>query len=82
MITKNNKEMTNKTFKELYEIELHKPTPASDFVTRVARATQRQENTVRMWLAGRQQPDALAKQVIAELLDADADRLFPTPMSE
>lgn len=74
--------MTNKTFKELYEIELHKPTPASDFVTRVARATQRQENTVRMWIAGRQQPDALAKQVIAELLDADADGLFPAPISE
>ena len=65
------------TFKELYEKELHKPTPAADFVRRVAEATSRQENTVRMWLAGRQQPDALAKKVIADMLGADAESLFP-----
>lgn len=69
--------MTKKTFKELYEDELRKPTPASDFVSRVAAATKRRENTVRMWLAGRQQPDELAKGIIAELLNADAATLFP-----
>lgn len=72
-----------KTFRELYEAELNKPTPASDFVSRVATATMRKENTVRMWLAGRQYPDKLATERIAELLGVDADGLFPaTPEQE
>lgn len=66
-----------KTFMELYKAELNKPTPAAAFITRVAEATMRKENTVRMWLAGRQQPDKLAKERIAELLGVDADGLFP-----
>lgn len=69
--------MTNLTFREFYERELHKPTPAADFVARVAKATKRQQNTVRMWLAGRQRPDELARAKIAELLQADPDGLFP-----
>jgi len=69
--------MTNLTFRELYERELHKPTPAADFVARVAAATKRQQNTVRMWLSGRQKPDDLARSIIAELLGADPDGLFP-----
>lgn len=66
-----------RTFRELYEAELKKPTPASAFITMVAQATLRKENTVRMWLAGRQQPDKLAKERIAGLLGVDADGLFP-----
>ena len=66
-----------KTFRQLYEAELRKPTPASDFISRVAEATMRKENTVRMWLAGRQQPDKLAVEKIAELLGVEADGLFP-----
>lgn len=69
--------MMTKTFRELYRAELKKPTPASVFISRVAEATMRKENTVRMWLAGRQQPDKLAKEKIAELLGVDADGLFP-----
>lgn len=70
------KKMT-KTFRELYKAELRKPTPASVFVSRVAEATKRKENTVRMWVAGRQQPDKLARERIAELLGVEADGLFP-----
>lgn len=66
-----------KTFKELYEVELSKPTAASVFISRVAAATKRKENTVRMWLAGRQKPDKLATERIAELLGVKADGLFP-----
>lgn len=69
--------MMTKTFRELYRAELKKPTPASVFISRVAEVTMRKENTVRMWLAGRQQPDKLAKEKIAELLGVDADGLFP-----
>lgn len=66
-----------KTFKELYAAELSKPTPASCFVSKVAQATMRKENTVRMWLAGRQRPDKLAIERIADLLGVDAEGLFP-----
>lgn len=66
-----------KSFKELYEAELRKPTPAAVFVSMVAEATMRKENTVRMWIAGRQQPDKLARERIACLLGVDADGLFP-----
>jgi hypothetical protein len=69
--------MTKKSFKDFYEDELRKPTPASLFVKRIAEATKRQENTVRMWLSGRQKPDTLTQEVIAETLGADAGSLFP-----
>nr|DAI42414.1 MAG TPA: SOS-response transcriptional repressor [Caudoviricetes sp.] len=68
---------TNMTFKELYEQELHKPTHATLFVQRIAKVTKRQEMTVRMWLAGRQQPDELVKSIIAQELGVDANSLFP-----
>jgi hypothetical protein len=69
--------MTKKSFKDFYEDELRKPTPASLFVRKIAEATKRQENTVRMWLAGRQRPDPLTRKVIADTLGADAGSLFP-----
>lgn len=69
--------MTNITFRELYERELNKPTPAADFVTMIAKATRRKENTVRMWLSGRQKPDELARKIISDVTGADPDGLFP-----
>lgn len=67
----------NMTFKELYTIELRKPTAAALFVKNIAEATHRQENTVRMWLAGRQKPDELACSIIAKELGVNPDELFP-----
>lgn len=74
--------MTNSTFKELYEVELHKPTPAAVFVKTVAKATKRRENTVRMWLAGRQKPDELTCSVIAKMFKVNPDNLFPDTPQE
>lgn len=69
--------MYNKTFKQLYDEEKSKVTPAQSFITNVAKITHRSENTVRMWLVGRQIPDDLAKSIIAEHYKCNAETLFP-----
>jgi hypothetical protein len=66
-----------KTFKELYEEELRKPTAAQEFVKEVSKITHRSEVTVRMWLSGRQVPDELAQTIIAERYKVDVKTLFP-----
>lgn len=71
--------MDQKTLKEYYEEELRKPTPAQTFITRVAQATCRSENTVRMWLSGKQYPNQTATNIIAALLGADPTTLFKRP---
>ena len=53
-----------KTFKELYDEELRKPTAAQKFVREVSELTHRSEVTVRMWLSGRQVPDELAQTTL------------------
>lgn len=68
--------MSKKTFKKYYEEELRKPTPAQTFIKRVAQATCRSENTVRMWLSGKQYPNQTATNIIAALLGANPDDLF------
>lgn len=69
--------MGTKTFKALYEDEKKKPTAAQKFVTEVATLTKRSENTVRMWLSGKQEPDDLAKSVIAQKFEVSVQTLFP-----
>lgn len=66
-----------KTFKELYEDELKKPTAAQKFVSEVSELTHRSEVTVRMWLSGRQVPDELAQTIIAQKFNVDVKSLFP-----
>lgn len=66
-----------KTFKELYEDELRKPTAAQKFVSEVSELTHRSEVTVRMWLSGRQVPDELAQTIIAQKFNVDVKSLFP-----
>lgn len=66
------------TFKELYLEEKNKQTPAQIFLKEIAELTKRSKNTVRMWLQGRQEPDALAKSLIAERFGIDPETLFPT----
>lgn len=59
------------TFKDLYLREKEKPTPAQSFIEDIAELTKRSANTVRMWLQGKQTPDALAQSLIAEKFDID-----------
>ncbi len=66
-----------KTFKELYEDELRKPTAAQEFVNEVSEITHRSKVTVRMWLSGRQVPDELAQTIIADRYNVDVKSLFP-----
>ena len=74
--------MTKATFRELYDAELKKPTPAAKFISDVAAVTCRKENTVRMWLAGRQFPDQLTRKQIASAFGVDAESLFPEEKEE
>jgi transcriptional regulator with XRE-family HTH domain len=69
--------MSNKSFIELYNESKNKPTPAQEFVSEVARITHRSEATVRMWLSGKQIPDALVLSVIADHFNVDMAGLFP-----
>lgn len=65
------------TFKDLYLREKEKPTPAQSFIEDVAELTKRSVNTVRMWIQGKQTPDALAQSQIAEKYNIDMSTLFP-----
>lgn len=69
--------MSNTTFAGLYEAAKKMPSPGAIFIKEVAELTHRSENTVRMWIWGRQQPDDLTKSVIAEHFKVSADTLFP-----
>lgn len=65
------------TFRELYETEKRKPTPGRAFILKIAKATCREPQTVRMWLQGVQVPNDTAKRRIAEILKEDVNELFP-----
>ena len=54
-----------KSFFDLYAEQKKKPTPAQNFIAEIAALTHRSENTVKMWLCGRQVPDELAQSIIA-----------------
>lgn len=68
--------MEKKTFKELYEAEKKKPTPAKAFIQEVAKICCVDEGTVRIWLNGQRTPSELCKKVIAERFDVEAQALF------
>lgn len=59
--------MTKKTFKQIYE-ELDPTPPKMRWIQRIAKATMRSELTVRMWLNGRQIPEPLVQNIIANCL--------------
>lgn len=67
-----------KTFRELYDEELRKPTAAQRFIREVSELTHRSEVTVRFWLSGRQAPDELAQTIIAQKYNVDVKHLFPS----
>ncbi|MCM1075996.1 MAG: hypothetical protein NC411_01385 [Bacteroides sp.] len=68
---------TKMTFKDLYLQEKEKPTPAQTFIEDIAELTKRSTNTIRMWLQGKQIPDALAQSLIAEKYNIEVSSLFP-----
>lgn len=68
--------MEQKTFREIYEA-LDPVPPKTKWILRIAKATMRSENAVRMWLSGRQIPDMLVQSVIAKELGVPVEGLFP-----
>ena len=70
-----------KTFKEIYDGLDHVP-PKTKWVKRIAKATMRSENAVRMWLSGRQTPEPLVQNIIAKELGVPVRGLFPIKTEE
>ena len=66
-----------KTFRELYDEELRKPTAAQQFIRDVSELTHRSEVTVRFWLSDRQIADELAQTIIRKKNNVDVKHLFP-----
>lgn len=54
------------------------PTPRKEFIRRIADLTKKSETTVKMWVIGRQTPDALTQSVLAKELGVPETVLFPT----
>ena len=67
----------NKSLFDLYAEQKKKPTPAQIFVSELAALTHRSENTVKMWLCGRQFPDELTQSIIARRYNLNITGLFP-----
>lgn len=70
-----------KTFRAIYEA-LDPVPPKTKWVQRIAKATMRSENAVRMWLNGRQTPEPLVQNIIAKELGVSVEGLFPTKTAE
>lgn len=70
-----------KTFRSIYEA-LDPVPPKTKWVQRIAKATMRSENAVRMWLNGRQTPEPLVQNIIAKELGVPVEGLFPTKTAE
>jgi transcriptional regulator with XRE-family HTH domain len=74
------KEKIPREFAEVYKALPDPPrqiTPKLEFVKRMAEITKSSENAVRMWINGRQRPDALKQAIIAEELGIPSAELFP-----
>lgn len=64
-----------KTFREIYDA-LDPVPPKTKWVQRIAKVTMRSENAVRMWLNGRQTPEPLLQNIIAQELGVPVEGLF------
>ena len=69
-------EAKTKTFRELYN-GVKNVSPKADWIRRIAKVTMRTDNAVRMWINGRQVPDALTQSIIAKELGVPIEGLFP-----
>jgi transcriptional regulator with XRE-family HTH domain len=70
-----------KTFRAIYDA-LDPVPPKTKWVQRIAKATMRSENAVRMWLNGRQTPEPLVQNIIAKELGVPVEGLFPTKTAQ
>lgn len=69
--------LEKRSFFDLYDEQKKKPTAAQVFIAEVAALTHRSENTVKMWLCGRQVPDELTQSIIARRYNLNLTGLFP-----
>lgn len=72
-------ELRKVSFAELYAEHKAKPlptTPAQAFIDEVAEVTHKASGTVRMWIMGKQTPDALAIETIANHFNVNPETLF------
>lgn len=70
----------DKTFADVYKALPEPPrviSPKLQFIQRIAALTRSSENAVRMWVSGRQKPDALKQAIISKELGIPSDVLFP-----
>lgn len=67
----------NKSLTTMYREARELPSPHQALVQEVMEVTRRKELTVRLWMTGKCQPDALTKQVLAEHFGTEPDVLFP-----
>lgn len=67
------------TFAEIYEELKSKPTPANDFIIKIAELTSKSPLTVKRWAmpCTSIRPDALTQKVIADSLGKTPEELFP-----
>ncbi len=69
-----------KTFRELYTSLPGRSsaiTPKKAFIAKIAEITMKSETTVKCWLSGTQNPDALSRSVISKNLGISDEVLFP-----
>jgi hypothetical protein len=67
-----------RTFRHIYNEVKKQPSPATKWVGEVAYLTKRSEHSVRMWIAGSQEPDDLCKSILSNYFGIPAEELFPT----
>lgn len=76
---------STQSFKELYNSLPGRSTaipPKKAFVKKIASVTMKSETTVRCWLSGSQNPDALSKSMISKELGVSCEVLFPKKREE
>ena len=67
------------TFAEIYEEQKSKPTPANDFINKIAELTSKSPLTVKRWVqpCTSVRPDALTQKVLADHFSTTPEELFP-----
>lgn len=67
------------TFAEIYEEQKSKPTPARDFILKIAELTSKSPLTVKRWVqpCTNIRPDRLTQMVLASHFGTTPEELFP-----
>lgn len=69
--------MAKRTFKNFYQEELDKPSPAFQFLTDMAKLTNRSIQSVRKWVAGDTIPDLPTMLILERHFNVPFEELFP-----